>query len=343
MKKPVAIVLLLIALAGGYAAWRYTRSDGGAGNEILLYGNVDLRQVNLAFNGNERMDTLLVQEGDHVVKGQVLGTLEMERLKAAVARAEARVKAQSHVLERLENGSRPEEIDQARANVYSAQTDLNNARRISDRLKKTAGAGATSQQDMENAQAASEVAQARLRVNQKALELSVIGPRKEDIEEARATLRANEADLATAKQDLAYATLICPDNGVVRNRILEPGEMVSPQKPVLNIAITDPKWVRAYVPEPDLGRVHMGMSAAVTTDSFRGKRYEGWVGFISPMAEFTPKSVETTELRTSLVYEVRIFVKDPADELRLGMPATVHVLPGKEVPAATGGAERKDG
>jgi HlyD family secretion protein len=121
------------------------------------------------------------------------------------------------------------------------------------------------------------------------------------------------------------AKLMAPSNAVVRTRLLEPGEMSSPQKPVFSLAITDPKWVRAYVSEPDLGKVHPGMTASVAVDSFPNQRFEGWVGFISPVAEFTPKSVQTEELRTSLVYEVRVFVKDPSDSLRLGMPATVFL------------------
>ena len=106
---------------------------------------------------------------------------------------------------------------------------------------------------------------------------------------------------------------------------MEPGEMASPQKPVFSLAITDPKWIRAYVSEPDLGKVHPGMTASVMVDSFPKRRFDGWVGFISPVAEFTPKTVQTSELRTSLVYEVRVFVNDPSDDLRLGMPATVYL------------------
>jgi HlyD family secretion protein len=101
--------------------------------------------------------------------------------------------------------------------------------------------------------------------------------------------------------------------------------MASPQKPVFTVALADPLWVRAYISEPDLGKIREGMKAAVTTDSFPAKQYEGWIGFISPTAEFTPKPVETTEIRTKLVYQVRVFVKNPNDELRLGMPATVRV------------------
>ncbi len=325
MKKAMIIIVLVVAIAGAAVYWWVHHSVGTSPNELALYGNLDLRQVNLAFNGNERIETVLVQEGDRVKQGQVVGTLEMERLKATAAQVEAKAEAQRHVVERLVNGTRPQEIDQDRANVNAAKADLTNAQLNYERLKKSAGGGATSQQDMDTAKAAFEVAEAKLRVNQKALDLAVIGPRKEDIAEARATLLADEAELAVSKQNLAYATLVSPTNGVVQNRILEPGEMASPQRAVLAIAITDPKWVRVYAEEPDLGKIRMGMTATVTTDSFPGKKYDGWVGFISPVASFTPKTVETTELRSSLVYEVRIFVKDPADELRLGMPATAQI------------------
>jgi HlyD family secretion protein len=160
---------------------------------------------------------------------------------------------------------------------------------------------------------------------QKALALTIAGPRPEEVAEAEARLRAAEAQLALLQQQLADAQLVAPVHGTVRTRLMEPGEMASPQKPVFSLAVTDPKWVRAYVSEPDLGKVSPGMAASVMVDSFPQRRFEGWVGFISPIAEFTPKTVQTTELRTSLVYEVRVFVKDPEDALRLGMPATVSL------------------
>jgi HlyD family secretion protein len=110
---------------------------------------------------------------------------------------------------------------------------------------------------------------------------------------------------------------------------MEPGEMASPMRPVLLLALIDPKWARAYLTETDLPRVHPGTEAQISVDAFPGKTYAGWVGFISPTAEFTPKAVQTEELRTSLVYEVRVFVKDPGDDLRLGMPVTVHLRTGE--------------
>jgi HlyD family secretion protein len=233
----------------------------------------------------------------------------------------------------MHHGSRPEEIAQSRANVASAKADAANARRQYERVKNLSvvrlrdqsEVRAVSQEDVDNAKAALDVADAKLAVNQKALELALAGPRKEDVSQAEAQLRANEAQLAFLRQQLADAKLVAPTDAVVRTRLLEPGEMSSPQKPVFSLAITDPKWVRAYVTERDLGKVRMGMVAEVSVDSFPDRRFEGWIGFISPVAEFTPKAVQTEELRTSLVYEVRVFVKDPSDELRLGMPATVHL------------------
>jgi HlyD family secretion protein len=322
--------LLVVALAGGGATWWWGNHRQHRKEELVLYGNVDLRQVMLAFNNNERISEELVQEGDRVYKGQVLARLDTSRLEPQVAQAKAVAEAQKHVVERMRNGSRPEEIAQGRASLASAKADAANARRHYERFSKLVGSGAVSQEDLDNAKAAMDVAEAKVAVNQKALDLLVIGPRKEDIAQAEAQLRANEAQLAFLRRQLADAELLAPSEAVIRTRLLEPGELISPQKPVFSLAIIDPKWVRAYVSEPDLGKVHPGMTASVMVDSFPDQRFDGWVGFISPVAEFTPKAVQTSELRTSLVYEVRVFVKDPSDVLRLGMPATVYLPMGQD-------------
>jgi HlyD family secretion protein len=170
-----------------------------------------------------------------------------------------------------------------------------------------------------------DVDQAELRVKEKALNLALEGPRKEDIAAAKNTLEALKASLLLLKIRLSDMTLTSPAAGVIQNRNLEPGEMASPDRPVVTLALIDPKWVRAYVPEPDLGRINLGMKAKILSDSFPDQSFEGWIGFISPVAEFTPKTVETEDLRTKLVYEVRVFVHDSEDLLRLGMPVTVIV------------------
>ena len=324
MKRRIALIfaILLIAAAAAGAAYWYTRPPVQA-KQLVLYGNVDLRQVDLAFNGNERIAAVLVHEGDAVHKGQVLARLDTSRAEPQVEAAKAQAAAQKAVVQRLHNGSRPEEIAQARANLASAKADAENAHVIYARAKglfeKTSG----TRQDVDNAKAAMDVADAKVEVNQKALDLAIAGPRPEDIAQAEAQLRASEAQVALARQQLTDAKLKAPIDAIVRSRLMEPGDMASPQRPVFSLAVMDPKWVRAYVSEPDLGRIHPGMTASVTVDGFPKQSFAGWVGFISPVAEFTPKTVQTEELRSSLVYEVRVFVKDPHDDLRLGMPATV--------------------
>ena len=327
MKRMVLLAVLLVAAGAAGWIWWFNREEAHS-QELVLYGNLDLRQVQLSFNNSERIAAVLVEEGDRVRRGQVLARLDTSRLGPQVAQAEAQTAAQRQVLTRLRNGSRPEEIAQARANVESTKADSVNARQQYERVRSAmeASAGrAVKQQDVDGAKAALQVAEAKLTVNQRALELAVAGPRKEEVAEAEARLRANEAQLALLRQQFADAQLVAPVDAVVRTRVMEPGDMASPQRPIFALALMDPKWVRAYVSEPDLGKVHQGMAASVSVDSFPNRRYDGWVGFLSPVAEFTPKSVQTEELRTSLVYEVRVFVKDPSDELRLGMPATVYL------------------
>lgn len=320
-------LLILVAIAIGFGIGRLGGHDKNQ-NRLVLYGNVDLRQVDLAFNNSERIAEVLVQEGAKVVRGQVLARLDTSRLKPQVATAEAVVEAQQAVVEKLHHGSRPQEIAQAQANVASAKADQVNAqqqwRRLTALTDVTTGR-AVSEQDLESAKAAMDSSLARVEVAAKALDLAQIGPRKEDIAQGEAQLRANQFQLELLRQELADSELVAPSDAVVRSRLLEPGEMVSPQRPVLNLAILDPKWIRAYVSESDLGRIHSGMRASISTDSFPGRTFPGWVGFIASVAEFTPKSVQTPELRSSLVYEIRVFVQDPQDEMRLGMPATVFL------------------
>jgi HlyD family secretion protein len=320
--------LILVAIAAGFGLGRLGSNSNKNQDRLVLYGNVDLRQVDLAFNGSERIAEVLVEEGAKVSRGQVLARLDTSRLKPQAATVAATVEAQQAIVEKLHHGSRPQEIAQAQANVASAKADQVNARqqwaRLTALTTQTIGR-AMSEQDLESAKAAMDSTQARLAVAEESLDLSKIGPRKEDIAQGEAQLRANESQLKLLLRQLADSELVSPCDAVVRSRLLEPGEMASPQRPVLNLAIMDPKWVRAYVSEPDLGKIHPGMKASISTDSFPGRTLSGWVGFIASVAEFTPKTVQTAELRSSLVYEIRVFVRDPQDDMRLGMPATVFL------------------
>ena len=329
MQQRLRVALILAALVVvGAALWWWLSGHGAARQELTLYGNVDLRQIDLPFNGSERVAEVLAQEGDHVKQGQVLARLDTSRLGPAVARAQADLEAQQQMVNRLHSGNRPAEIDQARANTAAARADAVNARAQLERLRtlsqNTAGR-ALSRQDLDSAQAAADAAEAKLNASEKALALELAGPRREDVAQGEAQLQSQRAALAMLQQQLDDAELRAPVDAVVRSRVVEPGEISSPQKTAFTLAIVDPKWVRAYISESDLGQVHEGLRATVSVDAFPNHRFEGWIGFISPTAEFTPKAVETRELRSSLVYEVRVFVKDPQDQLRLGSPATVHL------------------
>jgi membrane fusion protein PltH len=331
------IILGCILLAAILAAvWWFTHRRL-ATDDLILTGNVDLRQVTLAFNGSERIEAVLVEEGAVVRKDQILARMETGRLAPQVAQAEAQVSAQQASLDRLRNGNRPEEIAQGRANHESAKADALNAERQLERQTALLKSAITSQQAYDQAKAAADTARAKVDVQQKAVDLLIAGPRIEDIALAEAQLRASEAQLTLLRKQLADVELKSPVDAVVRSRLMEPGEMASPTRPVFSLALADPKWVRTYVSETRLGQVRPGMHARVTIDSFPGKSLEGWVGFISPVAEFTPKTVQTEDLRTSLVYEVRVYTKDPDNVLRLGVPATVRLLADA---AAAAAAER---
>jgi HlyD family secretion protein len=326
--KVLVIVMVFAALGVSGAWWFMKVEENGTRDTLTLYGNIDIRNAQLAFMEPERIARVTVEEGDRVEKGQVLATLQSDRLQAQIRQANAEIAAQQQLVDKLVAGTRPQEIEQARAEVAAAKVRLENAAKNLRRIKQTTGTGATSQQSLDDAAARFDVERANLRVKEKALNLALEGPRKEDIAAARARLDALNASLALLEVRLEDLTLKAPAAGIIENRILEPGEMAGPASPVFTLALTDPKWVRAYVSEPDLGRINRGMKALIQSDSFPDRHFEGWVGFISPEAEFTPKSVETAELRTKLVYEVRIFVHDPDDLLRLGMPVTATVDPG---------------
>lgn len=331
---PRKILILIVAAAiVAVTIWHFTHRNAGDGNDLVLYGNVDIRQVQLAFNGAERISKMLVSEGEHVKKGQLLATEDTTQLKHNVALQQARLDAQQQVVARLQAGSRPQEISRARAESEAARIAAGNAEHTYQRALALVARHFVAQQQADDAHATSDAAQARYQAAHQTLRLAELGPRKEDIAAAKAVLQADQAALDTARKALADAALQAPADGVIEARILEPGDMASPQKPVFTLALTTPLWVRAYVSEPDLGKIRVGARAEVSTDSAPDLRERGWVGYISSTAQFTPKSVETQEVRTALVYQVRVFVCNPQQQLRLGMPATVVIPLGQEAAA----------
>lgn len=328
MPKLIKVLIVLVLLAGAAAGayyYFYYEKEQKPSDRLILYGNVDIRQVHLAFHATGRISRVLVEEGDTVKKDQLVAELDPVRYQANLARAKAEVAAQAQVLARMLAGTRRQEIAEARARLASAQATLRDQTNLYKRNKELYQRRAISSQTMDTISANYENATQAVNQARQTLDLALEGPRKQDIAAARAQLEALQAAQALAQRELIDTKLYAPGTGVIQQRILQPGDMVSPSVPAFTVALNNPIWVRAYLPETELGKVAPGMSASVNTDSFPGKSYKGWIGYISPTAEFTPKTVETTDLRTKLVYRVRVYVCNPAGELRLGMPVTVTI------------------
>ena len=321
MKLKAVIAVSVLAIAAATGGWMYYRYESAPKN-LELYGNVDIRQVNLAFLWPERIKSILVEKGDFVKAGQPVAEQETDILKIEIEQAKAAY--QTYLA--LKNGSRPEDIAKAEAAVLVAQSRLHLAQKDFERVdgifKSTKGQG-VSKQSLDTQSSQLQVAKNELFSAQKSLELAKIGPRAEDVARAYAQWQQTKAQVAQLELKLKQSTLYAPLDTTVRSRLLQPGDMASAQVPVLALAINSPKWVRAYVNEVNLGKIKPGQQAYVTIDAYPNEKIPGHVGFISSVAEFTPKTVQTPDLRTNLVYEVRILVDDKENHLRLGMPATV--------------------
>lgn len=325
MKKKIIIVLvLLLIITAAYLFFKQQQSTQSA-NELTLFGNIDIREVQLTVNASEHLANVYAEEGDRVKKGQLLAKLDTPLLQSKLAEAQANLIAQQQTVARLHAGSRPQDIKKARADYAAAKAEARAADDTAHRLAKLLPKKQASADDVETAKANAAAAKARADALAESLALIIAGPRKEDIAIAEAQLDARQAAVQLAKQQLDDATLYSPADGVIRNRILEPGDMVSPQSVIFTLALVDPIWARAYVPETALGKIAAGFDAEIISDSYPDKVYHGWVGYISPTAEFTPKNVQTAELRTRLVYSLRVYACNPDNELRLGMPVTVKI------------------
>lgn len=269
IKILVLLGLLLLSIGIGYTYFtKHVEKD-----YLVLYGNVDVRQVDLGFRVTGRVRQMLFEEGDFVPIGAMMGVLDTSPYEDQVRAAEA--------------------------SVVSSRISLQNADKLLTRRQELIGGGGVSQEDLENIQASRDI--------------------------NAASLKQGEASLGIAITNLEDTKIFAPVSGVVLTRIREPGSVVKVGDPIYTLSITSPVWVRAYVSEPELGLIYPGMEAEIFTDTPGGKSYTGKIGFISPVAEFTPKTVQTTQLRTDLVYRLRIYADNPDHSLRQGMPVTVNI------------------
>jgi HlyD family secretion protein len=330
-RKGVALLLgVTIAIVG---IWSVSTGRLGrksvASNLLILYGNVDIRQVELGFRVAGRIQQMQLEEGQSVNAGAPMAVLDPRTFEDELRADRADVDAQDANLQKLIAGSRPAEIARGKAAVDEAKAAQDNARLELRRAERLVNDGTLSRSNCDNAVSTSRQADARVASAADSLRLLVQGTRAEDIAAARATLALARARLASAQTALDDSRLIAPSDGVVISRVREPGAIVAPNDIVYVLSLTHSVWVRAYVAETELGRIHPGSHVEVSSDSAPSHRYRGHVGFISPTAEFTPKSVETPDLRTDLVYRLRVIVDEPDPGLRQGMPVTLQITTGE--------------
>lgn len=322
MKKPVALILavaVLVALIGGGTWWYQSLQNNG----LTLYGNVDIRTVNMSFRVGGRLQSLSVDEGDAIKQGQTIGQLDKAPYENALMQAKANVATAQAQYDLMMAGYRAEEIAQAAAAVKQAQAAYDYAQSYLQRQQGLWNSRLLSANDLANARSSRDQALASLKAAQDKLSQYRAGNRPQEIAQAKASLEQAQAQLAQSTLDLQDTVLTAPSDGTLLTRAVEPGSMLTAGSTVLTLSLTHPVWVRAYVDEKNLNQAQPGREILLYTDGRPDKPYHGKIGFVSPTAEFTPKTVETPDLRTDLVYRLRIIVTDADDSLRQGMPVTL--------------------
>ena len=324
-KKIIIPVVLLTAAGAG--AWYYiSRKPEPADGRLIASGTVEATDAQLGFQAPGRIVALVPREGDKVATGQELARLDRAELEARRAQSEAQVEAARAALSELEHGSRQEEIAQARAVLTAAEERRQDAERDVSRTRRLFDGGAVSREALDKAQVTLDVARAQTTQAAEQLRLVQSGPRQERKAAARAQVSQAEAAVQGVDATLSNTVLKAPFDGVVTVRHREPGEVVPAGSPVLTLMDPRSRFVRIYIPENRVGAVHLGTRATITADTYPDKTYPGEVSFIASEAEFTPKSVQTTEERVRLVYEVKVRVTgDPGFDLKPGLPADVRL------------------
>ncbi len=319
--KRVLIILISAAIIAGILYYFYTREKEEGGNFIKVSGNIEANEVDVGFKISGRIVSRSFEEGQWVEKGQVLAKLDDEDLRNRLDVARATLNSAQARLSKLLAGSRPEEIRQAEATMNQAKSDLENKEAHYERLKPLFERGVVPKDTLDTAESAFKMAKAAFESAREAYLLVKEGPRKEDIEDAKAQVEQARATVRLDETQLSYTTLYAPISGVVLVRSGEIGEVVNPGTPILTMADVKNVWLRAYIPEIDLSKVKWDQEVMVTTDLLPKKTYKGRISFISSQAEFTPKQIQTEKERVMLVYRIKVDIPNKDHELKPGMPA----------------------
>lgn len=275
MKKKIIAVLLVLIIAGGIFFFTKEKKNP---NELTLYGNIEIRQVDMSFQVSGQIKQMFKEEGDKVEKGELIAVLDAKDYSANLLKAQADVERTLALKNDAES-------------KYNRQAPLTQDNTISKQEYDTL-------------------------LNTK--------------DKSKADYNMALASQEYAQNQLDYTQIYAPDEGIITVRVQEPGATVNKGQIVYTIAKTKPVWIRAYVNETDLGNVTYGQKAKIYTDTIdpntgEKRSYDGYVGYISPVAEFTPKTVQSTDLRTDLVYRIRVYIDEVDDFLRQGMPTTIKI------------------
>lgn len=319
MKMKVLIGLLAVVLLGGLAVTVIRRTQAVNGG-LKLTGTIEATTVAVSFKVPGRLKERLVDEGHQVRSGQIVARLEDDELKDERMLRAADQQAAQATLADLKAGSRQEEIAAAAATLARLKAESDRAGQDALRAEALFKKEVIPRKEWDAARAARDAAAAAVREAEQRLQLAKAGPRPDAVRAAQARLEGAAASRSLADTRLSQAVLSAPLTGTVLAKHAEPGELLAAGSPVITVARLDEVWVRAFLPETQLGKVRLGQPATVTSDSWKGRTYQGRVSFIASEAEFTPRNVQTEAERVKLVYRIKITIANPKQELKPGMP-----------------------
>src|SRR5208337_4347225 len=324
--KRVIPLLLLLAIGGAVAYYhpQWFRKPVDE-NVLKLSGNIEAHESLVSFKVTGRILALPVDEGMTLKTGDLVARLDNDDYRQQVAEDESTIRVRDRQLALGLAGSRTQDIEAAKLAVLDAQADLEQKKKDYARYQALYEKDEIPAQTRDLAATNVTRAQAAHKRAQESYNLLLAGTRKEELAIEHANVHQADENLQMSRIRLAYTVLRAPFNGVVLVRQAELGEVVSPGTPIVTLADLDHLWVRVYVPETDLGKVHWGQPIDVRTDTYPDKIYHGRISFVSSEAEFTPKSVQTEKERVTLVYRVKVDVENPNRELKPGMPADTYI------------------
>lgn len=324
MKKKLTIALIILLIS--FISYKiYSNIFLKNENNLTFYGNIDTRTVNVGFRFLGKIENITKDEGEIVKKDEILVKLDTASLEKSLEELNEKIFASKLELSKLQTGYRQEEILEAKAAMEEAIENLNKTKDTYNRQTNLFKTKSTSEENFTISQLNYKQALATLDKAKALYELRKNGYRDEDIKIQESNLKSLEIQAEKLKIDLNDSVIKAPVDGVILTRFKEIGAITNAGESILEIAKTDEFWVRAYIDEKNLGNIKPGLKMSIQTDS-RSENYEGVIGFISPVAEFTPKNIETQELRADLVYSFRVIVKNPDDKIRQGMPVTLKIV-----------------